>query len=105
MCSFDAAQGFVACPVCGMSVKAELVNAHIDVCLSRQAADERRAAGETARPSGRDSGGAGALQRVPKRNFALDKEATLRSVLRKYRLPTTGTKATLVARYREFQLR
>lgn len=86
-----------------MSVKERLVNTHIDVCISRRQATAVRDSSGSGRSGGEQP--RLELQKVPKRNFALDKEGTLRAVLRRYGLPATGTKDALIARYKEFHLR
>ena len=39
--------GYVACPICGISTRAAFVNAHLDICISRQGQQEN------VQPSGR----------------------------------------------------
>jgi len=112
--------GCVACPVCRMSVKEDLINVHVDVCLARGGgaaaapAPGPPAGGPSAlaalgrRGPGPPPGDARApppLKPVPRRAFALDKEPTLRRAMREYGLSVEGRKEALVARYREFTLR
>ncbi|CAG9461065.1 unnamed protein product [Pedinophyceae sp. YPF-701] len=101
-------KGFVACPMCGMSVRVGLINTHVDTCLEKQgggggagAAHVEHAVAAKPRAAHRGT----ALAKVPKRNFALDKEASLRAALGRYGLSTDGKKPVLVARYNEYRVR
>lgn len=102
--------GFVACPVCSMSVRNELINSHLDTCIPRTALHPQpdKAAAKAAHPvrppapffnrssngggvGGGSSGSGGAVADVPpKLVFHVLKDKELKAKVAALGLPTDG---------------
>ena len=109
----------VVCPVCGKHTKANLINAHLDRCLSDPFPTLPLLSNPPPLPSTPPpsrvppqivcDGGiiykrGSSLPRLPKIVLSIMKDRELRKKLKEYHLPTHGQRAALIARLEEFTL-
>ncbi|KNC52399.1 uncharacterized protein AMSG_12161 [Thecamonas trahens ATCC 50062] len=102
--------GKVRCPVCGLALSPDMLNTHLDTCLSSGGGAGGKAAGGNAAHSappvvlGRKPCGK-PPKRLPKLVHSIMKPSQIKAKLREYRLPTHGNRKAMVWRLSEFTLR